>query len=116
MIPEDARLLRLYVNGSKRWQGKPLYQAVVEEARALGLAGASVFLADLAYGVARQLRDAHSEYSFVDVPVVVEVVDAPEKIDTFLERLRPMVAGGFATVEPVRVVHYAEHPGKRSAG
>jgi PII-like signaling protein len=109
MIPEDARLLRLYVNGSKRWRGRPLYQAAVEEARASGMAGASVFLTDLAYGVKRQLRDAHSEYLFVDVPVVVEVVDAPEKVEALLERLRPMVTGGFATVEQVRVVRYAHH-------
>ena len=104
MIPEHASLLRLYVNGSKRCRGKPLYQAVVEEARAMGLAGASVFLTDLTFGAKGVLRDAKSEYLFVDVPVVVEVVDAPERIDELLERLRPMVAGGFATVEPVRVI------------
>ena len=116
MIPEDAELLRLYVNAGKLWQGKPLYQAVVEEARAMGLAGASVFLTDLAYGVKRQLRDAKSEYLFVDIPVAIEVVDAPEKIEVLLERLRPMVVGGFATVEPVRVVCYAHHGDEPGTG
>jgi PII-like signaling protein len=111
MIPDDARLLRLYVNGSKRWHGKPLYQAVVEEARASGMAGASVFLVDSSYGGRRQLRDAKSEYLFVDVPLVVEVVDAPGKTEAFLERIGPMVAGGFATVEPVRVIGYTHHAG-----
>jgi PII-like signaling protein len=109
VIPERASLLRLYVNGSKRWGRAPLYRAVVEEARSEGLAGASVFLTDLAYGVKRHLHDARSEYLFVDVPVVIEVVDATEKIHAFLERLRPMVAGAFATVEPVRVVRYSGH-------
>jgi PII-like signaling protein len=109
MIPERASLLRLYVNGSMRYRGKPLHQAVVEDARAMGLAGASVFLTDLAYGVKHQLRDARSEYLFVDIPVVVEIVDDPDKIEELLERLRPMVAGGFATVEPVRVVCYSHH-------
>jgi PII-like signaling protein len=116
MIPEGSSLMRLYVNGSKRLRGRPLYQAVVEEARAAGLAGASVFLTDLAYGVKRQLHDIRSEYLFVDVPVVVEVVDAPEKIEAFLGRLRPMVAGAFATVEPVRVVRYTHHDDGPEAG
>jgi PII-like signaling protein len=116
MIPEHASLLRLYVNGSKRCRGKPLYQAVVEEARAMGLAGASVFLTDLAYGVKRQLRDAKSEYLFVDIPVVVEVVDAPEKVEALLERLRPMVVGGFATFEAVRVICYAHHRDEPDTG
>jgi PII-like signaling protein len=109
MSSGEASLLRLYVSGSKRWGGKPLYQAVVEEARAMNLAGASVFPVELSYGVHRQPRDAKSDYLFVDVPVVVEVVDAPDRVEALRERLRAMVAGGFATVESVRVVRYAHH-------
>jgi PII-like signaling protein len=116
MIPGEASLLRLYINGSLRWQGKPLYQAVVETARALHLAGASVFLVDLSYGQHRRLRDAKSEYLFVDIPVVVEVVDAPDRVDELLDRLRPMLAGAFATVEPVRVVRYAPHGARPEPG
>src|SRR3954452_1756060 len=109
MIPMDARLLRLYVNGSDRWQGKPLYHAIVETARELRLAGASVFLVDLSYGTDRRLRDLKDEYRFVDIPVVVEVVDAPDRIGALLDQLRPMMAHGFATVENVRVIHYSHH-------
>jgi PII-like signaling protein len=113
MIPADARLLRLYINGSRRWQGKPLYRVVVETARTLHLAGASVFLVDLSYGQRGRLRDAKSEYTSIDIPVVVEVVDAPARIEELLDRIRPMVADGFATVEPVRVVRYAHHADDR---
>ena len=109
MIPHKASLLRLYIDGSARWQGKPLYRAVVETARELQIAGASVFLVDLSYGARRQLRDAKSEYLFVDIPVVIEVVDAPDRVQQLLDRLRPMVTDGFATVEPVRVVRYEQH-------
>ena len=111
MIPDDARLLRLYINGSDRWRGRPLYRAVVEAARSLHAAGASVFLVDRSYGAQRRLRDARNEYLSVDIPVVVEIVDAPTTIDTLLEQLRPMVGDGFATVEPVRVVRYSHHEG-----
>jgi PII-like signaling protein len=109
MIPDEASLLRLYINGSLKCQGKPLYQAVVELARASHMAGASVFLVDLSYGAHRRLRDAKSEYLFVDIPVVIEVVDAPDRVAKLLESLRPMLPEGFATVEPVRVVRYSHH-------
>jgi PII-like signaling protein len=109
MIPEAASLLRLYINGSIRWQGKPLYRAVVETAREMHLAGASVFLVDLSYGAHERLHDAKSEYTFVDIPVVVEIDEAPERVQELLDRLGPMVSNGFATLEPVRVVRYAHH-------
>jgi PII-like signaling protein len=112
MIPDEASLLRLYINGSLRWHGKPLYQAVVETARALHLSGASVFLVDLSYGAHRRLRDARSEYLFVDIPLVVEIVDGVARIDALLQALEPMVPGAFATIEPVRVVRYAHHEGR----
>jgi PII-like signaling protein len=115
VIPEQAALLRLHVNGSHRWQGRPAYRSVVETARAMGLAGASVFLVDLAYGMHQQLHDARSEYRFVDVPLVIEVVDAPELIDELLRRIGPVVTGGFATIEHVRVLRYAHHGQEESA-
>jgi PII-like signaling protein len=116
MIPDDARLLRLHVNGSDRWQGKPLYRAVVELARAMHMAGASVFQVDLSYDARRRLLDARSEYLFVDIPVVVEIVDAPERVAQLLEQLRPMLADGIATVAPVRVVRYAHHHDREGEG
>jgi PII-like signaling protein len=116
MIPDDASLLRLHVNGSDRWQGKPLYRAIVELARAMHLAGASVFLVDLSYDARRRLQDARSEYLFVDMPVVVEIVDAPERVAQLLERLRPMLTDGRATVAPVRVVRYAHHQDAENPG
>jgi PII-like signaling protein len=115
MIPVEASLLRLYINGSLRCHGKPLYRAVVDTARAMHLAGASVFPVDLSYGQRGQLRDARSDYASADVPVVVEIVDAPDRIEKLVERLRPMVADGFATVEPVRVVRYAHHADDRGS-
>ena len=109
MIPPEASLLRISINGSVRWRGKPLYRAVVETAREMHLAGASVFLVDLSYDAHRRLHDSRSEYSFVDIPVVIEIIDAPDRVEALLARLHPMVAEGFATVEPVRVIRYAHH-------
>lgn len=113
MIPAESRLFRAYLNASHSAHGQPLYHAAVLVARDLHMAGASVFLVDLCFGTHRQLRDARSEYLFVDIPVVFEVVDSAEKMDLLKARLAPMIDAVFATEEPVRVVRYAHH-GDRS--
>lgn len=112
MKPGEASLLRLYLNNDDRYQGRPLYDAVVTKARAMGLAGASVFTAELGFGRHRVLHDNMSEYTFVGAPVVVEVVDAPERVEALLSEFKEMVGEGLvtvSTVSPVRVARYV-HP------
>jgi PII-like signaling protein len=106
MIAADARLLRLYVNSDDRFEGRPLYEAVVTKARTMSMAGASVFPVEMSYGSQHQYHDQMSEYLFVSIPVVIEVIDAPERIDALLAELKTMVKGGLATVRPARVVRY----------
>jgi PII-like signaling protein len=107
MNPGEASLLRLYMNADDRFGGKPLYEGVVMKARELGLAGASVFSAEMGYGAHRLIHDAMSEYSFVGSPVVVEVVDVPERIEALLGELKVMVGEGLATVNTMSPVHVA---------
>jgi CrcB protein len=109
MIPERSSLLRLYVNASDRHEGKPLYEAIVARARALDMAGASVFLVDLSFGAHHRLRDARSEYSAVAIPVVIEIVDAPGRIEALVRAIGPMIPAGLMTIEPIRVLHYGHH-------
>jgi PII-like signaling protein len=116
MIPTEASLLRIYLNANDRWHHKPLYEAVVEKARAMDLAGASVFRVELSFGANRQLRDLQSEYLFVAIPVVVEIVDAPERIEALLVELGAMVKEGLVTVDPVRVVRYAHSADRSTSG
>ncbi len=107
MIPTEARLLRIYVDAHDRWQKQPLYEAIVARARALDIAGASVFPVEMSYGSHHRIHDAASDYGFVELPVLIEVIDAPERVDALLAELGPMIAGALATVRPVRVVRYA---------
>jgi PII-like signaling protein len=116
MIPEKAGRLSLYLNASDRWQGKPLYRAIVEKARSMQIAGASVFLVDLSYGANRRIRDAKSEYSSVDIPVVVEIVDVHNRVEALLAELGAIVAEGLIAAEPVRVLHYEHHTDRAEPG
>jgi PII-like signaling protein len=109
MIPSSARLLRIYLNVSDRWHGAPLYRAVVEKARALKLAGASVFPVELSYGAHRQLHDAESDYTSYDIPVVIEIVDAPEKVEALRGELDVMVGEGLVVWARVYVARYTHN-------
>jgi PII-like signaling protein len=110
MIPAVARILRIYVNANDRWRGQPLYRAIVETARALHLAGASVFNVDVSFGVHHRLHDAESEYASFEVPVVIEIVDADERVDTLLDALEPMMKEGLIIVGTVKVIRYTPAP------
>lgn len=116
MIPAEARSLRIYVDADDRWQGRPLYEAIVARARSADVAGASVFPVEMSYGSHRRIHDTASDYGFVGLPVVIEIVDGPERIDALLAGLGPMIAGALATVRPVRVVRYAHTEPDPEAG
>jgi PII-like signaling protein len=107
MIPADAHLLRIYVDAQDRWQGRPLYEAIVARARAADLAGASVFPAEMSYGSHRRIHDAASDYAFDGLPVVIEIVDEPGRVDALVSDLGAMLAGAVTTVRYVRVVRYS---------
>jgi hypothetical protein len=106
-LPPEALLLRVYLNASDRLHGKAAYEVVVEAARSMHLAGASVFLVDFSYGAHRQIRDSKSDYLSFHIPVVVEVVDASERIGMLQTKLDAIVVEGFVVSRPVRVVRYA---------
>jgi len=113
MIPEDALLLRAFLGENDRFEGQPLYQAIVLKARELGLAGATVLRGPLGYGHNSRLHTAKILRLSSDLPVVIEIVDSKDKIDAFLPQLDRMMSGGLATVELVQVRRYG--PDQRPA-
>jgi PII-like signaling protein len=100
-------LVRVYLNASDRLHGKAVYRRVVETAREMHLAGASVFLVDFSYGAHRQLRDSRSDYLSFHIPVVVERVDSPEKVGSLLGALDSIILEGLIVSRSVRVIRYA---------
>jgi len=107
MIPHEAALLRVYLNVNDKWHRVELFRAVVEAARRFSMAGASVFPVELGYGVHRQIHDAASEYSSFELPIMVELIDAAEKVKQFQAELQTMIGEGLAVLSPARVVRYA---------
>jgi fluoride exporter len=111
MIPTDAHLLTIHVGGNRRHDGKYLYEAIVETARAQNLAGASVFPVALSYGSHARIHDELSDYSFVEMPVLIEIVERPERVKALLSALGAIIAPAMVTIEPVRVVSYSQTEG-----
>lgn len=105
-IPEDGYLLRIFVGESDKHDGKPLYEWLVLKAREAGLAGATVVRGIEGFGAHSRLHTAKILRLSQDLPVVIEIVDAPEKIEAFLPELDGMVQEGLVTVERAQVILY----------
>jgi uncharacterized protein len=102
----DQKLLRVFVGEQDKWEGRPLYEAIVDEARKLGLAGASVLKGVLGFGAKAHLHTAKLLELSYDMPMVVEIVDREEAIARLLPKLDAMVSEGLITMEKVHVIAY----------
>ena len=107
----EGFLLRIYIGELDKWHHVPLYEAIVLKAREMHLAGATVLRGPIGYGHSSRLHTAKVLRLSEDLPMVIEIVDAEDKITPFLALLDKMVTGGLVTLEKVQVVHYRANPG-----
>jgi len=105
-LPEDGKLLRIFIGESDRWEHRPLYEAIVLKARELGLAGATVLRGPMGFGAASRLHTAKILRLSDDLPLIIEIVDTEEQIQRLLPHLDEMVTGGLVTLEKVQVIKY----------
>lgn len=105
-LPSDAYLLRIFVGESDKHHGRPLYEAIVERARAQGLAGATVLRGCIGFGAHSRIHTAKILRLSDDLPIVIEIVDKKERIDALLPELDELVTEGLVTLEPVHVILY----------
>lgn len=105
-IPHEAVLLRIFIGESDRWEHKPLYEAVVLKAREMHMAGATVLRGPMGFGKSSRLHTAKILRLSMDLPMVIEIVDSAEKIQSFLPVLDKMIGGGMVTLEPIKVINY----------
>jgi PII-like signaling protein len=111
-LSEDGQLLRVFIGESDAWHGEPLYRAIVLKARELGLAGATVLRGPMGFGANSRMHTAKLLELSTDLPIIVEIVDTPEKIQTLLPFLDEAVAEGLITIEDVRVLKYRHNENK----
>lgn len=105
-LPSEAQLVRIFVGEADRFEGKPLYEAIVHLARAKGMAGATVTRGIMGFGADSRMHTAKILRLSEDLPMVIEIVDKPERIDALLPELDRMIKEGLVTVEKVSIFAY----------
>lgn len=101
MNSRPGKLLRLYVSEQDRYNGKPLYEAIVARCKELELAGVTVFRGLEGFG---HTAEVHRPHMFVhDQPIVITVVETPEKVADALPILQQMMDKGVIAVTDVDV-------------
>ncbi len=105
-LPQRGCLLRIFIGENDKWDGKLLYEAIVLKARELHLAGATVLRGPMGFGAHSRLHTAKVLRLSEDLPIVIEIVDAREKIDELLPHVDEMVQEGLVTLEQVEVIKY----------
>ena len=107
----EAKLLRIFVGEADKAGHLPLYEVIVREARAAGLAGATAWKGLTGYGPSTRIRTAKILDLSADLPLVIEITDEEPKIAAFLPVLDRLFAeancGGLITQEKVQVIRYS---------
>ena len=110
-LPHDGTLLRIFIGEADKYQGKPLYEWIVLQAREQGMAGATVLRGMMGFGAnSRKIQTFRFDTLSEDLPIVVEIVDTQDKLEQFLTLIEPRIKAGLVTVEKAQVKFYRYEP------
>jgi PII-like signaling protein len=102
----ERTLMRIHIGERDKYDGKPLYMAIVNLLREKHYAGATVLRAITGFGATAKLHTNRLEVLSLDLPIIVECVETEEKIQSILPELDAMIGGGLITLERARVIMY----------
>ncbi|OPX33684.1 MAG: hypothetical protein B1H11_12140 [Desulfobacteraceae bacterium 4484_190.1] len=105
-LPPEGQLLRIFIGESDKYKGEPLYEWIVIKAKEHGLAGATVLRGLMGFGANSRIHTSKILRLSLDLPIIVEIVDTPEKIKEFLSFIEPVVKEGLVTLEKAAVHIY----------
>jgi uncharacterized protein len=103
--------LTIFIGENDRWHHRPLFTEIVHRAHAAGLAGASVLRGVEGYGASSRIHTARLLSLSEDLPIVIVIVDAEDKVRAFLPELEELVAEGLVMIDPVEVIRYVGRAG-----
>jgi PII-like signaling protein len=112
-LPEQGKLLRIFIGETDTYDGKTLYEAIVLKARELNLAGTTAFRGIMGYGASSRIHSIKLLRLSEDLPVMIEIVDSEDNINKILPFLDETVKEGLITIENVNIVKY-RHSGKKA--
>ncbi len=106
MLPKEGKLLRIFIGENDQYEHLPLYEWIIQQAREHGLAGATALRGLAGFGASSRLHTAKILRLSIDLPIIVEIIDTDEKIDTFLPIIDHAILDGLATVEKADIRFY----------
>lgn len=106
ILPNEGKLLRIFIGENDKHEKMPLFEWIVRKAREKGLAGATVLRGLEGYGAHSRLHTAKILRLSSDLPIVIEIIDTEEKIEAFLPLVDEAIGEGLATIEKVEVRFY----------
>jgi PII-like signaling protein len=109
-VEVDAKQLTVFVNSSDQWHGRPLYAALVQLCRDRGIAGATVSRCVEGYGAGGRLHTSRILELSENLPVRIEVIDLPERIDPLMAPLEEMIGEGLVVIANVRILRFLADP------
>ena len=113
-INVHSKRLRIYIGENDYFDGKPLAKAIVQTAKKLDLAGASVFRGVIGFGANSRIHSASLIDLSSDLPIIIEIIDSEEYINKLLPHLDEMLSeGGLMTIDDVNVIKYGNKPPRK---
>jgi PII-like signaling protein len=111
----EGQLLRIYVSESDRWEGRPLYEALVRTAHEQGIAGATAFRGIEGFGASSRIHTVKVLHLSETLPVVVEIADRADRIAAFMPTLDKMIGEGMVMIQRVNTIHYRQDAAEKRA-
>lgn len=105
----EGQLVRVFIGESDEHQGQSLYRAIVLKAQELGLAGATVLHGPIGFGAHSRIHSNAVLELSTDLPVIVEIVDTPEKVQLLLPYLDDVISEGLVTIEALQLLKYSRN-------
>ena len=105
-LPEDGCLLRIFIGESDKHEGKFLYEWIVLKAKEYGLAGATVLRGMMGFGAKSRIKTTSILRLSQDLPIIIELVDTDDKLESFLATIDHAISEGLATYEKANILFY----------
>jgi hypothetical protein len=105
-LATEGQLLRIFIGESAKHNGTPLYEWLIMAAKEQGMSGATAVRGIMGFGAHSRIHSAKILTLSADLPVVVEIVDSPEKITAFLAHIDGVITSGLVTLERAEVKIY----------
>lgn len=103
----QSKMLRIHFTEADKWQGEPLYKAIIAKCKELGLAGAIVYRGLEGFGASARIYHTRSLSFSKDAPIMVSVIDTEDQINKLIPHLDMMIEGGLIASSTVEVIRYS---------